>query len=108
MHESDNSHLINIFSGIVGAERTRVQNENELRVARMIVEPAQAEQIAEVVRKCESDRLSLAAMGAGRTLAEIRCEPAMVGISLARINRIVDYEPDDMTIVAQAGLTLGV
>ena len=31
----------------------------------------------------------------------------MLGVSLARMNRIVAYEPDDMTVIAEAGMTLG-
>ncbi|MBV8452944.1 MAG: FAD-binding oxidoreductase, partial [Deltaproteobacteria bacterium] len=53
------------------------------------------------------DGLTLAAMGASRTLAQIRRQPADIGVSLARMDRILDYEPDDMTVVAEAGLTLG-
>jgi glycolate oxidase FAD binding subunit len=105
--ESDSFGLMGMFSGIVGAEYVRVPSNFEGQVARLIVEPARAEQIAEVVRKCESDGLSLVPMGAARTLAQIRRQPATIGVSLARMNRIVDHEPDDMTVVAEAGLTLG-
>ena len=31
----------------------------------------------------------------------------MLGVSLARMDRIVAYEPDDMTVIAEAGMTLG-
>lgn len=75
--------------------------------AETIVEPESAEEIAEIVRKCEAERISLAPVGASRTLAQIRRAPAAVGISLARMMKIVAYEPDDMTVIAQAGLTLG-
>ena len=53
------------------------------------------------------DGIALAPIGAARTLAQIRPAPVELGISLARLNRIVAYEPDDMTIIAEAGLTLG-
>ena len=59
------------------------------------------------MRKCEADALTLAPIGAARTLAQIRRAPVAVGISLARMARIVAYEPDDMTVVAEAGITLG-
>lgn len=107
MNMSERFDLIRMFEGIVGAEHVRFPSGNEAQVARLIVEPTAAEQIAEVVRKCESEGLSLAAMGASRTLAQIRRQPADVGVSLIRMDRIVDYEPDDMTVVAEAGLTLG-
>jgi glycolate oxidase FAD binding subunit len=107
MDRSDRLDLIRVFTGFVGAEHVRAPNDNEAQVARLIIEPAHAEQIGELVRKCESDSLTLAPMGASRTLAQIRRQPADVGVSLARMNRIVDYVPDDMTVVAEAGLTLG-
>jgi len=31
----------------------------------------------------------------------------MLGVSLARMDRIVAYEPEDMTVIAEAGMTLG-
>ncbi len=96
-----------MLGAIVGPEYLRVPDRDEARAARLIFEPARAEQVAEVVRKCEADGLALAPMGAGRTLAQIRSQPADVGVSLKRMDRIIDYEPDDMTVVAEAGLTLG-
>jgi glycolate oxidase FAD binding subunit len=107
MDQSESFDLMRVLRCIVGAEQVRLPSDNEAGAARLIVEPANAEQIVEVVRKCESDRLTLAPMGASRTLAQIRREPADVGVSLVRMDRIVDYEPDDMTVVAEAGLTLG-
>ncbi len=50
---------------------------------------------------------TLAPLGAARTLGEIRRAPAMLGVSLARMDRIVAYEPEDMTVIAEAGMTLG-
>jgi glycolate oxidase FAD binding subunit len=106
-HDPAFSDLARAFGSIVGSDGVRLPRENEIRIARLIVEPSDAEQISEIVRKCESDEFTLAPFGAGRTLANIRRQPASVGVSLARMNRVVHYEPDDMTIVAQAGLTLG-
>ena len=108
MDKADPFDLIRVFRGIVGAEPVRLPSDYEAGAARLIVEPANAEQIVEIVRKCETDGLALAPMGASRTLAQIRRQPAEIGVSLARMDRIVDYEPDDMTLVAEAGLTLGV
>ncbi len=60
-----------------------------------------------LLRECESSRVALAPLGAARTLAEIRRAPVTVGVSLARMNRIVTYEPEDMTVIVEAGMTLG-
>src|SRR5947209_5944531 len=103
----DPADLRHIISGLVAGEHMRLPRDNEARVARLIIEPDGPEQIADIVRKCESDGLTLAPIGASRTLAQIRPTPVAIGLSLARMNRIIDYEPDDMTVVAEAGLTLG-
>ena len=79
----------------------------ELRAAEIIVEPASVEEVCEIVRLCEADRIAIAPVGAARTLAQIRRAPVAVGISMARLSRVVAYEPDDMTIIAESGITVG-
>ena len=73
----------------------------------MIAEPVSAEQISTLVRMCENDHVTLAPMGAARTLSLIRRKPVVLGISLARMNRIIAHEPADMTVTVEAGITLG-
>jgi glycolate oxidase FAD binding subunit len=73
----------------------------------MIVEPTSADEISEIVRMCERDRITLAALGQARTLSQISPSPVALGISLKRMARIVAHEPDDMTVVAEVGLTVG-
>ena len=73
----------------------------------MIVEPNSVEEICEVVTMCETDRITLAAIGSARTLSQIRTSPVSIGISLKRMTRIVAHEPDDMTVVAEAGIAVG-
>jgi len=108
MDHLDPSALTRLLTAVVGADRVRLPNDREAFAARVIIEPANPQEIGEVVRKCESDALALAPMGASRTLSQVRRQPAEVGVSLARMDNIVDYEPDDMTVVAEAGVTLGV
>jgi glycolate oxidase FAD binding subunit len=91
----------------LGADRVRPPNDRERAAVETIVEPQSLEEISAIVRKCEADKISLAPIGAARTLAQIRRAPAHIGISLRRMARIVAYEPDDMTVVVEAGLTLG-
>ncbi len=81
--------------------------DTEARAADTIVEPASVEEICEIVRMCEADRIALAPIGAARSLGGIRRSPVALGISMARLARIVAYEPDDMTIVAESGITVG-
>jgi len=101
------SNLANRLNSIVGADCVRAPTDTETRVAVTVVEPDSVEQICEIVRMCEADRIALAPIGAARSLAGIRRSPIALGISMARMAKIVSYEPDDMTIVAESGITIG-
>jgi glycolate dehydrogenase FAD-binding subunit len=107
MNERTASILARELGAIVGDAYVRVPVGFEARAASVIAEPRDAGEVAELVRKCEADAITLAPLGAARTLAQIRPAPVAMGISLVRMNRVIAYEPDDMTVIAEAGLTLG-
>jgi glycolate dehydrogenase FAD-binding subunit len=106
MNERTSSALARELGAIVGDAHVRTPVGSEARAASIVIEPRDAGEVAELVRKCEADAITLAPLGAARTLAQIRSTPVAVGISLARMNRVTAYEPDDMTVIAEAGLTL--
>jgi glycolate oxidase FAD binding subunit len=106
MDQLDLSAIRRLFDAALDTDQVRSPRAHEARAARLIVEPANPGQIAEIVRRCESDGLALVPIGAARTLAQLRSQPVDVGVSLTRMDRIVEYEPDDMTVVAEAGCTL--
>ncbi|HUA32177.1 MAG TPA: FAD-binding oxidoreductase [Candidatus Binataceae bacterium] len=91
---------------LIGADRVRKPLDREHACVGVMVEPASVEEISELVRMCETDRLTLAPVGAARTLSQMRHEPVTFGISLARLNRIVAHEPDDLTVAVEAGMTI--
>jgi glycolate oxidase FAD binding subunit len=97
----------NAIRGLLGAERVREPRGRETLAARIIAEPRDSDEIAAIIRQCEAGHVTLAPLGAARTLSEIRRAPATLGVSLARMDRIVAYEPEDMTVIAEAGMTLG-
>jgi glycolate oxidase FAD binding subunit len=101
----------NAISRLLGAEGVRLPRAREALAARIIAEPRDSDEIAALVRQCErqgeAGPTTLAPLGAARTLGEIRRAPAMIGVSLARMDRIIAYEPEDMTVIAEAGVTLG-
>ena len=101
---TDTAKIANQFASFVGSDRIRAPRGIETGAATVIAEPIDASEIAEIVRKCEADRISVAAIGAGRTLSEIRRTPVAIGLSLERMARIIAYEPHDMTIVAEPGI----
>jgi glycolate dehydrogenase FAD-binding subunit len=92
---------------LIGANRVRLPTDSEVGAVRAVVEPESIEEIVEIVRKCEADKITLAPIGAARTLSQIRLRPVALGISLARMQRIIAHEPEDMTVVAQTGISLG-
>ena len=85
----------------------RVPSGAEIAAASTIVEPESVAEVSEVARFCEAGRISLAPIGAVRTLSQIRRAPVAVGVSLKRLAKIVAYEPEDMTVAAEAGMTVG-
>jgi len=99
--------LIAAFVKLFGSNSVRAPHDFEAGVAGVVVEPASLDQLGEVIRKCERDRMALVPLGACRTLRYLRCAPVEVGISLSAMAQVISYEPDDMTVVAGAGMTLG-
>jgi glycolate oxidase FAD binding subunit len=100
----DASILARDFGALLGAEHVRIPRDREALIAALVVEPQDDCEVAEVVRRCERDRIPLAPLGAMRTQRLMR--PVPLGLSLVRMNRAVAYEPHDMTVVAEAGVTL--
>ena len=103
----DREDLRRQIDSLIGSGRTREPAALETSVCEVVVEPETIDEIGEIVRKCETDGLTLAPLGSARTLSQIRKSHVALGVSLARMRRIIAYEPDDMTIVAEAGITLG-
>ncbi len=95
------------FGKLLDSDRLRQPRGFEAAVARVVVEPAGLDELAEVVRKCERDRITIAPIGACRTLRHLRPNPVDAAISMARMAQVTSYEPDDMTVVVGAGMTLG-
>ncbi|HUO04553.1 MAG TPA: FAD-binding oxidoreductase [Candidatus Binataceae bacterium] len=106
MAVEESSRIAERIGALIGADRVRAPDAAEAACVGIIVEPANAEEISAIVRFCEAGRITLVPLGAGRTLAQIRRAPVAIGVSLKRMARIVAYEPDDMTVVAEAGITV--
>jgi len=107
VNEAQTDRLENAIRRLLNSDRVRRPQDREAGVAAIVVEPRDADEIAEIVRHCEAEKIATAPIGAARTLGQIRRAPASLGVSLARMARIVSYEPEDMTVIAEAGMTLG-
>jgi glycolate oxidase FAD binding subunit len=69
--------------------------------------PSTAEEVAELLAQASDHHLKVLVWGGGWHQGYgNRVEPDIV-ISTSRLNRIVDFQPDDLTVVAEAGVTLG-
>ena len=99
--------VVRRIGAIAGADEIRAPRDNEAFAASVVVEPGDVSELAEIVRGCEADRITLTPMSAARTLREIRRTPVALGVSLSKLARIVAYEPDDMTVTVEAGLSVG-
>ena len=95
------------ISLIVGAGQVGAATGRAAGAVKISAEPGSAPELAEVVRACETDRIALAPLGAARTLSQIRLQPVALGVSLGRLARVVAYEPEDLTITVEAGLSVG-
>jgi len=107
VNDAQSDKVENALRRLLDANRVRRPQDHEAGVAAIVAEPRDADEIAEIVRYCEAEKIALAPLGAARTLGQIRRAPTSLGVSLARMARVVSYEPEDMTVIAEAGMTLG-
>lgn len=71
------------------------------------LEPAEARECAEILARAARERQRVAFVGGGTALeiGNVGPEPDVL-LSTRRLDRVVDYAPEDQVIVAEAGLTL--
>ncbi|MDE2779120.1 MAG: FAD-binding oxidoreductase [Chloroflexota bacterium] len=75
--------------------------------ARAVVRPADRQQLSEVIRWATADGVRLYPRGGG-VLSSLGNLPAQVDVilDLSGLNRIMDYQPADLTVTTEAGITL--
>ncbi len=73
-----------------------------------VVSPAAAEQVAALLRYAGEHRLAVIPTGSGTKL-QTGAPPRQydIALSLRGLNRVIHYEPADLTIGVEAGMTLG-
>lgn len=70
--------------------------------------PATAAEAAAIVRACAADRLALVPWGGGVSLAGEGAPPRYdVALDLTGLDRVTVYDPDDFTVSAECGITVG-
>jgi glycolate oxidase FAD binding subunit len=93
----------NLLTATEAVSEYRVDGRQPLAVAL----PASADQLGAVLRAASRTGLSVLLRGAGRHL-HLGAVPGPIGliVSVARLNEIVDFDHENLTITAQAGTTL--
>jgi glycolate oxidase FAD binding subunit len=70
--------------------------------------PATREEVAEILRGAGRDGLAVVPWGGGVSLARERApERYDLALDLTALDRVVEYRPEDMTVTAECGVTLG-
>jgi glycolate oxidase FAD binding subunit len=90
-----------------GSAEDRQQFVIDGREPREVVFPETLEQISAVLRAANEQRLAVVPVGQGAFLhlgGVLRRYD--LALSLERLNRLVDYQPTDMTVTVEAGMTL--
>lgn len=75
------------------------------RWPRAAVQPGSAEEVAEVVRLARAEKLALVPVGGGTRLG-LGMPPSRydVAVDCSRLNRIIAYDPGDLTLGVEAGM----
>lgn len=71
------------------------------------VRPGSQDELAEIVKFCASERLAIVACGA-RSKLSMGAPPALydIAVDVTRLDRIISYDPDDLTLSVEAGIPL--
>ena len=93
----------NLLTATAGVAPYAVEGQTPLAVAF----PGTAEEAAALLRAASEAKLSVMLRGAGQH-SYLGAPPAPIGltVSLARLDQIVEYDPEDLTVTAQAGISL--
>ena len=104
--------LLSQLESIVGADGVRRSDELSAFAVdgltpQAAVAPSSYEQVAEVMRYAHTEGLAVIPRGSG-THMHIGNVPSRydIGLSLLRLDQVVEHEPADLTVTCQAGITL--
>jgi glycolate oxidase FAD binding subunit len=105
--------LVDDLAAIVGAKHVRESGDEpgwsvEDMEPRVAVEPGTHEEVAEIIRLANRQGLAVIPRGRGYQLS-IGNIPERYDISLVmdRLNRVIDYQPSDLTVTCEAGIGIG-
>jgi len=97
------SQIQSAAAGIVGRAHVAASPDGK----QPVVYPGSMGQVAQVLEWAHRNRVIVTPLGAGTALpVEQREREGSIALSVARLNAVVHYQPADMTITAQAGITI--
>lgn len=102
--------LIKDLSGLIGdayVRPARSGDDIDGVAPGVVVEPPTAEAVAAVLAWCSSERQAIVIRGGGTKLGWGRRALAVdVALSTRRLGQVLRYEPGDLTVTAEAGVTV--
>ncbi len=105
---------LGLLENIVGPEALATEPEEleahavDGRAPQASVFPASVDQLAEIIRLANDQGWAVAPFGSG-TKIDLGNSPRRLDLVLStrRLNRVLDLDPDNLTVTAQAGVVLG-
>jgi glycolate dehydrogenase FAD-binding subunit len=77
------------------------------RTPRLALRPATREEVAEALRAAARDQLTVIPFGSPPDAAlAAELPPFDIALDLSALDRVVEYEPEDLTVTAECGVTL--
>jgi glycolate oxidase FAD binding subunit len=106
--------VVDALASIVGRDRARDDAASLTAAAidgvrpRVVVQPASTEQVAAVVAWAHDEHLAVCPRGSGSHL-DVGVPPARfdVALDLSSLDRVLEWNPDDLTATVHAGTRLG-
>ena len=94
--------------GVQEDDRARTAAAVDGQLPRWVVRPASIDQLGRIVALAHDDGLAVVPRGGGSAL-ELGHPPARVDVlvDLSGLDQVLEYNPDDLTITVQAGITAG-
>lgn len=95
--------------GGVGDERgvTDFNLPDGWREPQIILEPSDTKEVMEIVYACSREKLPLRIIGSGSAMPPFEPDDRRYALlSLARLNNVIEYDPDDMVVIVKAGIDL--
>jgi glycolate oxidase FAD binding subunit len=104
--------LVDGFRAIVGHEHAHDDVAARQRAAldgvvpQLVIAPGSTEEVAQAVALADVEDLAIVPRGSGSALDQgFPVGRADIVVDLSRMDRIVEYNPDDLTVTAEAGVT---